>query len=102
MGFTGKLKGKSHERGGVPVKGTPIELEGGEFVVNKESAKKYLSTLKKINNDPSSVKKLKPLRRGGKNTAYDPVKKKKKRVKHASNTYRRGGKLSKNYPGMGD
>ena len=106
VAYGGKLKGASHERGGIKVQGANIELEGDEFVVNKESAKKFEKELIAINNDPASVRKLKPLdniamaRRGGKNTAYNPKTRKKKRVKHEATPYRRGGKFSKKYPGM--
>jgi len=107
--FSGKVQGASHERGGVKAKvrrqGRMIEVEGGEFIVNKESAKKFKSQLQAINNDPSSVAKLKPLpkARKGMNIAKDPVKKRKKRVKHASDSgvYRRGGYAGKDCPGMG-
>ena len=36
----GKLTGPSHERGGIPArvgKTTPIELEGGEYIINKQT-----------------------------------------------------------------
>jgi hypothetical protein len=106
LAFTGKVKGASHERGGVKARvkrqGRQIEVEGGEFIVNKESAAKFKAQLRKINNDPTSVKKLKPLRaRKGMNVAKDPRTGKKKRVKHASDSgvYRRGGQTK--YPGMG-
>ena len=110
----GSLSGPSHEKGGVKakVKGKkPIELEGGEFVVNKESAKKFGKQLRKINNDKASTAKLKPLKdnrqhglaRTGGNIAKDPTTGKRKKVKHASNIYRKGGNLSagKMYPGVG-
>ncbi len=84
-----------------------IEVEGGEFIVNKESAKKFKSQLQAINNDPQSVAKLKPLpadkARMGRNIAKNPVTRRKKRVKHASDSgvYRRGGYAGKHCPGMG-
>jgi uncharacterized protein Veg len=109
--FSGNVKGASHERGGVKAKvarqGRMIEVEGGEFIVNKESAKKFKSQLQAINSDPSSVAKLKPLptnkARMGRNIAKNPVTGRKKRVKHASDSgvYRRGGYADKNCPGMG-
>tara|TARA_R100000808_G_scaffold18341_1_gene40216 strand:+ start:1832 stop:2170 length:339 start_codon:yes stop_codon:yes gene_type:complete len=107
--FSGKVKGASHERGGVKAivkrQGRMIEVEGGEFIVNKESAAKFKSQLQAINNDPQSVAKLKPLpkARMGRNIAKNPVTKRKKRVKHASDSgvYRRGGYAGKNCPGMG-
>jgi len=109
--FSGNVKGASHERGGVKAKvkrqGRTIEVEGGEFIVNKESAKKFKEELKAINNDPTSVAKLKPLpsdkARMGRNIAKDPTTGRKKRVKHASDSgvYRRGGYAGKHCPGMG-
>ena len=112
MAFSGNVKGASHERGGVKARvkrqGRQIEVEGGEFNVNKESAQKYKNQLRAINNDPSSVDKLKPLpksnARKGRNIAKAPRTGKKKRVKHASDSgvYRRGGYANtKKCPGMG-
>lgn len=45
----GMLNGPSHAQGGMPILGSNIEVEGGEFVVNKRSAKKYQNTLNAIN-----------------------------------------------------
>lgn len=47
----GKLKGKSHAQGGIPVGNTGVEVEGGEFVVNKKSTKKYETLIEAINED---------------------------------------------------
>jgi hypothetical protein len=33
----GLLQGKSHAQGGIPVGNTGVEVEGGEYVVNKRS-----------------------------------------------------------------
>ena len=105
----GTVQGPSHERGGVKAKvggKKTIELEGGEFVVNKEATKIHRDKLEKINNDKTAKAKLKPLperrqgsmaRKGG-NIAKDPKTGKKKKVKHASNVYRKGGIVK--YPGM--
>ena len=46
----GLLEGPSHDRGGMPIKGSNIEVEGGEFVVNKNATEKNLGLLNKINN----------------------------------------------------
>lgn len=46
----GLIQGKSHAQGGVPVGNTGIEVEGGEFVVNKRSTKMYMPLLEAINN----------------------------------------------------
>ena len=106
----GKLVGPSHERGGIPIKvkgGAPIEAEGGEFIVNKESMKKYGKLVRAINNDPESQAKLKPLRKGGTTNVAKNPKTGKKKKKHEP-TYRKGGsvrrftKYSRKYPGMGD
>ena len=45
----GKLKGPSHEKGGIP-----IEVEGGEYIIQKDSVNdKTLPILKEINNTGS-------------------------------------------------
>lgn len=49
----GLLVGDSHADGGMPAivvdTGQPIEVEGGEVIINKESSKKYWKELSKIN-----------------------------------------------------
>lgn len=67
----GLLKGKSHKQGGMRVEGTNIEVEGGEFVVNKKSTTKYINLIEAINED-------------------NPVK-----VRRLSNRYDMGGRLGK-------
>ena len=47
----GLLSGKSHSQGGIPVGSTGIEVEGGEYVVNKRSTAKYLPLLQQINEE---------------------------------------------------
>ena len=42
---------RSHKQGGHRIEGTNIEVEGGEWVINKASSKKYDSLLKSINDD---------------------------------------------------
>lgn len=55
----GLLKGKSHKQGGMRVEGTNIEVEGGEFVVNKKSTTKYINLIEAINEDnPVKVRRL--------------------------------------------
>ena len=49
MANGGMLNRPSHAQGGMPILGCNIEVEGGEFVVNKRSAKKYQNTLNAIN-----------------------------------------------------
>lgn len=45
----GLLNGKRHANGGMRVEGTNIEVEGGEFVVNRESTNKNLPLIRYIN-----------------------------------------------------
>lgn len=45
----GLLNGPSHANGGMPIIGSNIEVEGGEFVVNKHAAKQNLGLLTSIN-----------------------------------------------------
>lgn len=45
----GMLYGPPHSQGGMPILGSNIEVEGGEYVVNKNSAKKFKNTLNAIN-----------------------------------------------------
>ena len=56
----GILKGPSHKNGGMQISGTNQFVEGGEFIVNKHSTKKYFGELVKINNN-TSVKPIEPL-----------------------------------------
>lgn len=45
----GLLNGPSHANGGMPIAGTNIEVEGGEYVVNKYATSKNLALLEAIN-----------------------------------------------------
>ena len=49
----GLFVGKSHAKGGIPAivvdTGQPIEVEGGEVIINKEASKKYWKELSRIN-----------------------------------------------------
>lgn len=45
----GLLKGKRHREGGMRVEGTNIEVEGGEYVINRISTNKNLGLIKYIN-----------------------------------------------------
>lgn len=49
MARGGILHGPSHAHGGMPILGSSIKVEGGEFVVNKNSAKKFHNILNAIN-----------------------------------------------------
>jgi len=53
----GLLKGKRHSEGGMRVEGTNIEVEGGEYVINRESTSKNLGLIKYIN---SQRRELRP------------------------------------------
>lgn len=57
----GLLNGPSHSNGGMRILGTNKTVEGGEFIVNKLSTKKYFNTLSRINSDTTSVKPIEPL-----------------------------------------
>jgi len=52
----GLLQGRSHAEGGIPVGNTGIEVEGGEYVVNKRSTAKYLPLLQAINEEGARKK----------------------------------------------
>lgn len=54
----GLLSGPSHNDGGIPVGNTGVEVEGGEYVVNKKATAKYLPLLEQINDYGSSVRKF--------------------------------------------
>ncbi|GEM_PF-2964376 len=45
----GLLKGKRHSQGGMRIEGTNIEVEGGEYVINRESTDKNLALVRYIN-----------------------------------------------------
>lgn len=53
----GLLKGKRHSQGGMRIEGTNIEVEGGEYVVNRESTSKNIGLVRYIN---SQRKELTP------------------------------------------
>ena len=46
----GIIRGLSHEQGGMPILGSNIEVEGGEYVINKKATRENLPLLEKINN----------------------------------------------------
>ena len=54
----GVVSGPSHAQGGVPVGNTGIEVEGGEFVINKRSTAKYFDLLNAINAQGNGGKKV--------------------------------------------
>lgn len=51
----GLLKGASHQRGGIPVGMTGIEVEGNEYVVNKKSTQKNLPLIDYINKSNKKI-----------------------------------------------
>ena len=53
----GLVNGKRHSQGGMRIEGTNIEVEGGEYVVNRESTRKNLGLVRYIN---SQRKELTP------------------------------------------
>ena len=57
----GKLEGNSHANGGMPILGSNIVVEGGEYVVNKEATKLNLPLLDKINSGDYKIKAIEPL-----------------------------------------
>lgn len=54
----GLLQGPSHNNGGIRVGNTGIEVEGGEYIVNKKATKKYLPVLEEINDYGRSTSKF--------------------------------------------
>lgn len=62
---------RSHKQGGHRVEGTNIEVEGGEWVVNKKSSKKYDGLIHAINADnPAEVFRQANMHRGDSHTVY--------------------------------
>lgn len=51
----GKLNGNSHAQGGIPVGNTGIEVEGGEYVVNRQSTKYNESLINYINRNQRPI-----------------------------------------------
>lgn len=55
----GLLEGESHDNGGIKAVVTdtnqPVELEGGEIIINKESSKEHCETLSEINQSGGGV-----------------------------------------------
>lgn len=57
----GKLEGNSHAEGGMPILGSNIVVEGGEYVVNKKATKENLPLLEKINSGDYKMIAKEPL-----------------------------------------
>lgn len=60
----GLFVGKSHAKGGIPAvvvdTGQPIEVEGGEAIINKEATKKYWKELSAINQSAGNGNPIPP------------------------------------------
>jgi hypothetical protein len=52
----GLLRGKRHSQGGMRIEGTNMEVEGGEFVINRVSTDKNLGLVKYINEQRRELK----------------------------------------------
>lgn len=78
----GLFVGKSHDDGGIPAvvvdTGQPIEVEGGEVIINKVASKKYWKELSKINQSAGNGVPIPPPMEFSKDVA----------------TYKGGGKIS--------
>lgn len=61
----GLLVGPSHSSGGMRVGNSNIEVEGGEFVVNKRATSRNLDLLTKINSPGSDIIKPRQMANGG-------------------------------------
>jgi hypothetical protein len=71
-----RLKGPSHENGGMRIEGTNIEVEGREWFVNADSSDKYDALLDAINSDDFkklTAKDLRPLLKGTGVVLHDDV-----------------------------
>ncbi|NDV78429.1 hypothetical protein [Dysgonomonas sp. 511] len=51
----GLLRGKRHSQGGMRIEGTNIEVEGGEYVINRESTSKNLGLVRYINSQRKAL-----------------------------------------------
>ena len=79
----GILRGPSHAQGGIPaVAGgtTPVELEGGEYIIRRSSVAKYgEGTIARINQGLVDPAKLRQLKKGGR---VNPNRKNPKKFMH--------------------
>lgn len=57
----GVLNGNPHSNGGMPILGSNMVVEGGEYVVNKEATKNNLPLLEKINSGEYNMTAKEPL-----------------------------------------
>ena len=61
MATGGRLKGNSHANGGMPILGSNIVVEGGEYVVNKKATEANLPLLEAINSNDYKMTAKEPL-----------------------------------------
>lgn len=61
MARGGYLDGPTHAMGGMPILGSNITVEGGEYVINKEATKRNLPLLEKINTSNIKISPTEPL-----------------------------------------
>ena len=62
----GLLSGPSHANGGMPIMGSNVEVEGGEYVVNKRATARNLPLLSAINNlGSTNIIKPRMMEKGG-------------------------------------
>jgi len=82
----GMLEGASHKQGGIP-----IEAEGGEFVMNKESTKHFEPQLEKMNEVGNQMRdapqQQKPM-------MMNRIRQMKRKMRRGGKIYRDGGKVS--------
>lgn len=83
----GLLQGKSHAEGGIPVGNTGIEVEGNEYVVNKNTTMKNLPLLEYINSQ------RRPITREDLVNFYDDRKGRSLVNRNITNKYADGGQL---------
>ena len=83
----GLLQGKSHKQGGIPVGNTGIEVEGNEYVVNKNTTMKNLPLLEYINSQ------RRPLTKEDLSNFYDDKKGRTLVSRNITNRYADGGQL---------
>lgn len=87
MADGGLLQGKSHAQGGIPVGNTGIEVEGNEYVVNKNTTMKNLPLLEYINSQ------RRPLTKEDLSNFYDDKKGRSLVSRNVTNRYADGGQL---------
>lgn len=83
----GLLQGKSHKQGGIPVGNTGIEVEGNEYIVNKNTTMKNLPLLEYINSQ------RRPLTKEDLSNFYDDKKGRSLVNRNVTNRYADGGQL---------